>query len=1231
MAATSRYDVRALTLALQAISDKLDVPEAKNLQHLLGLKRELTKTLNFLQTAADEARSSLESPPPILEGFKAWTESLPDTLDPAAPPDPGISSTAVWYQRTLQNRSRWTKSPSGILLYLSLLPEKQSKAFEWDPGHAPIDRWRAHVVGLVSETMADDMSYYLDVLNAELNNREPDEFHKEALWAEMRDAMVPDYQTAATIWPRHANQHWAALRPKVFTLFNSSNTYNFVQWALEWIQITGLESLGVDRKKPDAKGAQAIIDLTKDLCSGSLSPLHMAALLGLPNLCDDLVSAGMDPNRSWKGRTPLHCALEGNTACFGVYVFGASVHSLSDPYICYQNRRLDFFNREERTETIRCLLGYTNTICEEVSRGTMAIAPLALLTAQNLNKPEILEWVIDRGATLDERIYGLLTDDALSPKTEREAEGLSMMLTYLHGKCILDRGGCKMFRELIEEGMVYHEIDFHLVDGSCPLLEATPERLLELAEASIISGSSFDLRRICLERRFKPNPVLGEIMYGKEGLLHLAVENGSLEMIDLLMKTGADLEALDEDGRTPLMNAETPGMIEKLVLQYGASTECQDGDGRTIWHSAAYNDDVPVLTWLTQSDPWKENNLTMQSNEGCTPLAEAMMTITRAEKQGLGQYRAQEPLAARYLVSKAIDHGDQCLASPIPLTHLVVAWGETQMLEDLMACGADWHQLDADGLSALHYLNLSATPFFVQWIKSLVTPAVYSKARVHVAEAFFSNIANMPFYPHRPYVASLPDVMDNLQVSSLVRSTDDRGRYWWHSFCSSLLPKALKIAKPNEKFLYPLLGAALNCFLGVGALKVFEEAHGKSGVLCMFDKESKASWDQSTVEGGWFQTETALVMVPVLRDSDPVLLEEFFKSPEAILLMLHALQLDHDKSDSRLVKMLCQSGLPVFSSRFDHLNLTTPLEMVLKLQFPFRGIMSEFLMKERVTADELTQGLPRIMRALVDSMKSNKRTVIEATKLKMLLDKGMNPRGFRTDAGLPNVLHEAIAYGRLDFIKLLIDHGVDPDQPCNVCGFPSSVYCAVQFSSLPMLEYLINKLPTGFPCGDDTEGTEGRRFSQSAALLCVSRGFSKGFALIMDRTSAGEFRKDAEFLKACLGRLNYGHPCQLVSILKSLRKHDPEAFKQALLDNVETGLSIMVSFISCRESDIAQDERYDRKLRRPLISFMGEYLDVFQGIIDHTPKDILGKYVTEDKDVVGELEKAGFRLHGSFQ
>ena len=100
--------------------------------------------------------------------------------------------------------------------------------------------------------------------------------------------------------------------------------------------------------------------------------------------------------------------------------------------------------------------------------------------------------------------------------------------------------------------------------------------------------------------------------------LHVAAERGNVQRIHSLLQQGADLEARDLDGYSPLMIAvsvEQPEAVNRL-LEAGADVTTQNANGDTPLHIAARNSNPDLTARLLEAD----SNPRLRNAEGQTPL-----------------------------------------------------------------------------------------------------------------------------------------------------------------------------------------------------------------------------------------------------------------------------------------------------------------------------------------------------------------------------------------------------------------------------------------------------------------------------------------------------------------------------------------------------------------------------------------------------------------------------------
>ena len=104
--------------------------------------------------------------------------------------------------------------------------------------------------------------------------------------------------------------------------------------------------------------------------------------------------------------------------------------------------------------------------------------------------------------------------------------------------------------------------------------------------------------------------------------LHRACQDGNLAVAEELVKTGADINATDLDGNTPLNSAAHSGhwhVVQWLVGVLKADVTHKNANGTSALHQAAYWGDVPIVEWLLSEglDP------SAPGKHGKTPLVYA--------------------------------------------------------------------------------------------------------------------------------------------------------------------------------------------------------------------------------------------------------------------------------------------------------------------------------------------------------------------------------------------------------------------------------------------------------------------------------------------------------------------------------------------------------------------------------------------------------------------------------
>ncbi|XP_072522853.1 poly [ADP-ribose] polymerase tankyrase-2-like isoform X2 [Salminus brasiliensis] len=204
--------------------------------------------------------------------------------------------------------------------------------------------------------------------------------------------------------------------------------------------------------------------------------------------------------------------------------------------------------------------------------------------------------------------------------------------------------------------------------------------------------------------------------------LHFAAGFGYKDVVDYLLKHGADVHARDDGGLISLHNACSFGHAEVVrhLLRHGADVNSRDNWNYTPLHEAAIKGKIDVCIVLLQHGA----ELTIRNTDGRTALDLAEPS-TRAVLTG--EYRKDELLESarsgneEKLMSLLTPLNVNCHASDgrksTPL-HLAAGYNRVKTVQLLLEHGADVHAKDKGDLVPLHnacsYGHYEVTDFLLK-------------------------------------------------------------------------------------------------------------------------------------------------------------------------------------------------------------------------------------------------------------------------------------------------------------------------------------------------------------------------------------------------------------------------------------------------------------------------------------------------------------------------------------
>uniref|UniRef100_A0A182JVJ2 ANK_REP_REGION domain-containing protein n=1 Tax=Anopheles christyi TaxID=43041 RepID=A0A182JVJ2_9DIPT len=185
--------------------------------------------------------------------------------------------------------------------------------------------------------------------------------------------------------------------------------------------------------------------------------------------------------------------------------------------------------------------------------------------------------------------------------------------------------------------------------------------------------------------------------------LHLAVIQGNLQLVNLLLANGADVNALDNEGHSVVHWATVCGEVEALraVLAAGADVSTPDINGGSPLHYAAqmcganYEGKTArasaklALEILNTLLNHPDTSVEVEDKDGRQPL--------------LWAASAGSAKAVLALI-KAGAHVESADKDGLTALHCAASRGHTECIDTLInLCGAHTDQIDSNGCTALHY------------------------------------------------------------------------------------------------------------------------------------------------------------------------------------------------------------------------------------------------------------------------------------------------------------------------------------------------------------------------------------------------------------------------------------------------------------------------------------------------------------------------------------------------
>lgn len=513
-------------------------------------------------------------------------------------------------------------------------------------------------------------------------------------------------------------------------------------------------------------------------------PIHLAAALNIPDLCNHLISVGSDAGARSSFGTPLELTI----ASFWQIVFD----SVSGLGITQQSPD---FGRETRmllgtsNQRLSCfeIFEHTQPVPQEVSSVVrLWSVPIVCRIAFVHNDFRVIQRLLVQGISLNDspdfRYTELFQDQiraSISDIKSNEKPLLELLQTI--GSLLGPGPGWQLE---IGRSIWTTAVDLALTFTNNPTV--TDSRIT-LSKDALVSEVFASIRwskiqklkdfladdRLDLSQQY-PLPWNTTL---QQTLLHFAVEMDNYDVVDLLLNVGCSPTApsiIDHEIRPPIVDCSSLNVLEKLLSRGARLGDVDDQRHFNMWHhfAADTNRESRFFESVAKRFPSEtERALLAQDRDGRTPLQVAL--ASRAEADFF------EITEARALNLVGICQGmPNFWAKHAPVFGAAAGFGSGKIIHKLAEVGARAEGIEEGTQTPLHSLDSRCSLSCVQLLKTSFPEAWNMK---------FEGQKPLQCYIWRCAEAQSPivdAVVEELYTESILYSIDDQGTTLWEYYCN---------------------------------------------------------------------------------------------------------------------------------------------------------------------------------------------------------------------------------------------------------------------------------------------------------------------------------------------------------------------------------------------------------------------------------------------------------------
>lgn len=822
--------------------------------------------------------------------------------------------------------------------------------------------------------------------------RHPEPWKQEVARISQRKREYSFYEYAAVQWPKFARGHLEdpVLLNLANSLFQRHKTPYFVAWSIEFLRHLRFgEFTPLDQHRDDdVRELESCVLKIQDRC---FSPLHLAAALAFPQICQSLLDGNSKTNCNSAWGSPLELTVVGLTS-FG----GIDVESYEE-----WNARRDRCEKfeldsnaasKDRNATIELLARAGAVITASSSKPGFNLLDLSFCCATKSLDISASTKLISLGGEPSSKgldsfstCMSIWQNESLSEKKEFHSpkklrmkdtlrDFLSQLISTSKFTTDIGRKIISLAWETASHLSSDLESDFGLIDSHSACIE---DFLRAKVISAVIADDAAFLREFLNNGNVDILKNFGTLHLPSNyscSLLHLAVDNSSNSAVQILLDIGCDLDVQDSRGQLPIHLSGNPWVdisILDLLLKRGADHLAKNSDGQSLWHKTMIlGHDVLVIKRLLELDQNQTTEaLLARTSSGQTPLRAAL----------------DQPnfIGVNDRVLAVIDH---CAGKPQfwkahgPVFAAAAKYGSATVIEHLLQAGAEPDPIGDDQFTPLYELRSDTTPECARILQE-----IYPEA--HILR--FRGLTPLEAYIEKATESGImidPEVLAVLATPEALCSQNMDGETVWSFCCKKLLIRSLGWKEPNP--IFSKFDRIVSLLLRLGALASFEERKRESGILPLFSALG-LEYEQTKMFTTLISHETLSAVIQESRYWD-----DARRSPAAVSFLIEAIR----DRNLKAVRLVLGHGIDVHQ-RVDQIS-------------PMEFAVSKFsIAHELLTPDE-----------------ANSKKIMIALLSHAALDAVKNPNPYGLGLGFMHMVAEPHPRGKMHtywLLKELVGRGVN--------------------------------------------------------------------------------------------------------------------------------------------------------------------------------------------------------------